>query len=410
MLSSILRRLRQISRRIYVRVILIAVLSLLAVGLAPVLAPFIPEDFAQNIGADALGPILTILASSMLGVTTFSLTIMVTGFTKATSQWTPRSQNILREDTVTHSVLANFLGAYLYSLMAIILRATDVFDHRDVVVLFGVTLIVVALVVVSFIRWIVHLEGIGSLHRTASALEEQAATAIAGEGAAPCLGCRPLTDPLAQIPDHTVPVRAEVGGYLLQIFEDRLQGVATLHDGRIFVIVPVGQFVYPGDVLAYVDGIGRQEDDAFAKLRAAMPIGDMRSFEQDPAFALTTLSEIALRALSPGINDPGTAVDIANRLGRCLALLDAPTKASAPRLDRVWLPGVTADALVKAAFDPMSRCAGGAAEVHSGILYNLDKLTDARNPDLALAAATCAERCRKRAAHLVADIDQGLLV
>jgi hypothetical protein len=188
MIRSILRWLRQQSRRIHVRVILFAVLNMAALAVAALIGPLIPDDMGDLIGAEAVDTILQVIATSMLAVVTFSLTIMVTAFSRAEGQWTPRSHILLREDTRTHSVLATFLGAYLYALIAIILRAADVFGENEMVVLFFTTLLVVAAIVISIIRWILHLEGYGSLTVTARQMEAPGRRCGARGGAFPRTG------------------------------------------------------------------------------------------------------------------------------------------------------------------------------------------------------------------------------
>ena len=65
-------------------------------------------------------------------------------------------------------------------------------------------------------------------------------------------------------------------------------------------------------------------DDELERLRNAFTLGEQRSFEQDPRFGLCVLSEIASRALSPAVNDPGTAIDI---IGRAVRLFSLPVQA-----------------------------------------------------------------------------------
>ena len=399
MLSTILRRGRQISRRLPVRVILFAVLNLVALAVAKFVSPIVPDWLGERIGAKAVDPILSIIASSMLAVTTFSLTIMLMGLQRASSQWTPRSHLILREDTITQSVLANFLGAYLFALVAIILRAADVFDQRDIVVLFGMTLIVVALIIISFIRWIVHLEGLGSLPSTAAQIENRTSEALRRIAEHPSKGAHPLTDPATQIPDGALPFRASQHGYVQQIFEQSLQEIAEKNDLRIFIVTSVGRYLHKDDLLGFVaTPNGALEDDLASKINAGVAIADLRSFEQDPVFGLAVMAEIATRALSPGVNDPGTAIDVVYRLGH-LVTLAAPQEQSAakPTFDRLYLPPVDLSELLNASFDPICRYAGDAVEVQLAIQNALSRVMIHAAPDLAEEARKAARQCAERA-------------
>ncbi|MCI1114058.1 DUF2254 domain-containing protein, partial [Stenotrophomonas maltophilia] len=77
-----------------------------------------------------------------------------------------------------------------------------------------------------------------------------------------------------------------------------------------------GAFLHPGRPLAHVAGGSSDIDGA---IRDAFSIGDERSYDQDPRFGLAVMAEIASRALSPAVNDSGTAIDVIGRLVRVLA-------------------------------------------------------------------------------------------
>ncbi len=110
------------------------------------------------VGADALETVLTTLASSMLTVTTFSLSILSLAFRAAEASAPPRAVLILREDHTTHRILSTFIGAFSFSLTGIILLATPIMSNATRFVLFIVAILVVMQVVVAIIRWIHHIE------------------------------------------------------------------------------------------------------------------------------------------------------------------------------------------------------------------------------------------------------------
>jgi uncharacterized membrane protein len=402
MFTTILRWARQQSRRIHVRVILFAVLNLVVLGMAMVIGPFIPEGFAGLVGADAVDTILPVLASSMLAVVTFSLTIMVTGFSRAESQWTPRSHALLRQDSVTHSVLATFLGAFLYALIGMILRAADVFGDRELVVLFFTTVGVALWIVVAIIRWIVHLDAYGSLAFTADLIENRAEEALTALARHPAHGGR-LVAPGARPPMGGVCVKAARGGYIEQIYEGVLQETAEFLDGEIYVTQPVGGFVQPGDVLASVVSDKPPGDEIAAAIRAAIPVGAARTFELDPIHAVATLAEVGTRALSPGVNDPNTAVDVVYRLARVMAVMAQEEPEEAPRCDRVWIATVPLPRLFEVSFGAVARYAGNAMEVHLALQDALGSLARLERTDLADAARSAAEDHARRAREALTD-------
>ena len=125
MRSKVAWLLGRLTRKIWIRVVAFAALAIVAVGVAKLLAPYVPPAWAARIGADAVEKILSILATSMLAVTTFSLSIAVSAFSAAASTATPRATALLQEDRTTQNVLATFLGAFLFSLLGLIALRTD---------------------------------------------------------------------------------------------------------------------------------------------------------------------------------------------------------------------------------------------------------------------------------------------
>ncbi|WP_375172791.1 DUF2254 domain-containing protein [Pseudooceanicola sp.] len=390
MLPTILRRLHEFSRRLVVRVLLIAFCAVLAIVLAKVFGGAIPLGLSDRIGADAVDRILSIIANSMLAVTTFSLTIMAASHRIAQTQWTPRAHQVLLQDTTTHTVLATFVGAYLYAIAVIVLRETAVFQGEELVVLFFVTLAVVALVIIAMIRWISYMEVLGSLIETAGRIEKQADMAYRMRCEHPALGGVPLT---GAPPEDTVAVLAEQTGYIQQVYQDRLQEDAEEAGVHVYLDRSVGAFVHRGEVLARVGGT---DADCADMVRRHISIGTLRNYTQDPEFGLQNLTEIGQRALSPGINDPGTAVDMIRRVTRILLGASVVREADENILyDRVHVPPLPRDVLVIASIGAILRDGLSHPEVVAAARGSLAAL--ARQGDPAIAGA---------ARNLTAELDE----
>ncbi|GGH19224.1 Uncharacterized membrane protein [Cribrihabitans marinus] len=391
MISMFFQLARQILRKLYVRVLLIAALSVVSVLLAKQLDWLIPEGVAERIGADSVDPILATLASSMLAVTIFSLTMMTSAHRAAETQWSPRTHVILKDDTLTHSVLAVFVGAFLFSLCAMVLRHTPFFGERESVALFGVTAVVIVMIVVSIIRWIAHLEDLGSLNNTVSQVEQRAGRALRTLGASGCYGAREMEQ------EHDpggFPVPARRAGYVEQVFLDILQSQAAGDDTQVYVLALPGDYVQEGQVLARIGGAAgadrsRDYDEGFRIARA-------RSFVQDPRFGVAVLADIASRALSPGINDPGTAIHVVDRLSSLL-LLAGEGAGGKTRFDRVWIRALDAGVLFEDSFDRIARDAGGMVEVQVAIQCALGAIAARADDRMARAATDCAARSLARA-------------
>ena len=113
--------IERLSWRLWVCVAAMAFLSLLALALAAVIEPYLPDKIANALVEEDLLPVLSILASSMLAVSTFSLGTMVSAHRGPASNATPRVHQLLMQDATTINVLSIFIGAFVYSLTAILL-------------------------------------------------------------------------------------------------------------------------------------------------------------------------------------------------------------------------------------------------------------------------------------------------
>lgn len=383
----------RISKRPWFRASLFSVLGIATALVALAVAPYIPYDMPTKIGSDAVDNILNVLASSMLAVTTFSLSIMVAAYGSATSNVTPRAISLLVEDPTTQNTLSTFIGSFIFSLVGIIALSTGLYGAQGRVVLFAATIIVVILVVYALLRWIDQLSGLGRVAETTARVEKAATQALCQRMEQPFLGGRPLeVNPIA-IPGAR-PLYADKIGFVQHIDMPAL-GALTQDDAcAVYICVLPGVFVEPTQPIAWAVGIEARCD---AKLRAAFVIGAQRTFERDPRFGITVLAEIASRALSPGINDQGTAVDVIGRGLRVLSHLSRPTPPEQPRYERVFAPGLGVADMIDDFFTPIAR--DGAAIVEVGLclqqaLASLGRLGDAA---IMVAAHRQAELALKRA-------------
>ena len=151
------------------------------------------------------------------------------------------------------------------------------------------------------------------------------------------------------------------------------------------------------------------------QLRAAFSIGRDRTFDEDPRFGLIVLSEIACRALSPAVNDPGTAIDVIGSLVRLLAdwcapLTDHDADASEPLFPLVEVPGLSLDDMLDDAFRAIARDGAGTIEVVVRLQKAFQALAAVGDDQVREAALRQALSARARAeAALTASDDQTLL-
>ncbi len=383
MLSRIYWLLRKAAKQLWFTVALYSVVGVVTALSALVLDPLIPLSMSRNIGADAVDRILEILASSMLAVATFSIATMVQAFASAASVATPRATQLLIEDSTAQQALATFIGTFVFSLVSIIALSTGLYGPSGRLVLFGVTLLVIALIIVTLLRWIDRLSKLGRVGETVDQVEAATASAILSRRRRPYLGGHPA----AQVSGDADDVHGDAIGYIERIDMGALAEVAKEMDCDIHVRTLPGSFATPDRALASITK--RLEKEVAARVRDAFVIEDARTFPQDPRFGFIVLAEIASRALSPAINDPGTAIDVIGTIVRLLGQWSSPHKVDGEdevKYPRVFVPPLRAQQLIEDAFTPIARDGAGMIEVGIRLQKALRSVAAMGDPSLREAA------------------------
>ena len=262
--------------------------------------------------------VLATIVGAMVALTGFALTVSVLGVQMAAGTFSARYMRILYRDPLLKSLLAVLVGTTTFSFA--LLRHTESGSVPDL----GVTA-AGGLVLVSLILFLVFLDRF--LHR----LRPVAVTAFVASA-----GRRAFEEDLAaaaarETPD-VLPPRYSVGEKPVRVVRSTGAGAIQAYDGRglvryarasrcrLILLHGVGDFVPDGAALIEVYGEDPGEA-ADGKLRGMIALGDERTIEQDPAFAIRIMVDIANRALSPAVNDPTTAVQVLNHLGDTLRLI-----------------------------------------------------------------------------------------
>lgn len=374
-------------RNLGLRVTLYALLSVLVAFVSPVVRVYLGDVVPWEIDFAAVTPVLTILASSMLAVSTFSLNIMVTAHRTASETTTPRVHRILMEDTTTQSVLSTFIGAFVYAFASIVLFQSGFYAPDAAVIVMGVTILVAVLVVVAMLRWVQYLSDLGSVDDSLDQAEERARAALATVADWPAFGANPITGDTV-VPVSVTPIRARLSGYIQLIDVDQLEECRP-ERGLVYVAHAPGAHVLKGDVLARVTGdVSEAVEAALCK---AFTLGDRRTQEQDAAYGLTVLSEIASKALSPGVNDPGTAIEAIVRLKGLLWRYARAGSPAEPTAAHVFVPTQDAEMLMAAAFAAVARDGAGIVEVAEHLQHTLAALAGSENKEIVATAVALSE-------------------
>lgn len=391
--SFFLNRLRD---RLWVKPLAVCVLSILAAIVARLTDYTALARLVPVIAQDTVETLLSIMASSMLGIAVFSVASMVSAYASASSTATPRSFPLVVADDVSQNALSIFVGAFVFSIVALFAVTNDYFETAGRFVIFVLTVIVFAAVVVIFIRWTDRIARLGRMGPTIDKVEATAARALKRRRDAPTLHGVPLRSPW-----RGRPVFAASVGYVQHIDMAALQAWAEEAQVRLQVAALPGTFATPERPLAYVstrpDEQTELDCEAVAK---AFQIGDDRLFDDDPRFGLVVLSEIADRALSPAINDPGTAIDVIGTLVVLFVLWSTPAEArdeDAPHYDRVEVPELSVRDMFDDAFTPIGRDGAGMVEVMVRLQKGLGTLAALGNAQIREAAEHHGRVALKRA-------------
>jgi uncharacterized membrane protein len=367
----------QFSRKLIYRAIIIGLLSAVSALLGLLLDEYVPQAWTFDLGASAVDNLLSIIASSMLAVTTFSLSTVVAAYASATSTATPRATSLLLDDTVTQNMLATFIGAFIYAIVAIVLLKAGAYGPSGRFVLFVVTIVVIGLIVMMLVRWIDFLMRFGRLGNVLDRIEDKAVETMTALRKRPCLDGQLYEGDPDRKPPGTTAIEANSAGYVQFIDMEALAGIARDH-GEVTVAALPGNLVSPGLTLAYVKAEESSElADAVCK---AFVIGARRTFDQDPRLALITMSEVASRALSPAVNDPGTAIEVLSRHVRIFTSWHKAGSEVEPSFANVRLPAISMDDMFEDAFAAIGRDGAAHVEVVIRMMKSLMALAASDQP------------------------------
>ncbi len=322
-------------------------------------------------GAEGARGLLTVVASSMITIAGVVFSITLVALSLASSQYTSRVLGNFLGDSVTQSVLGAFVGIFAYCL--VVLRTIRGGDEDQFVpsiaVLVGLLLGLVGIgVLIYFIHHI--STSIQASHILAAATAEtvRAVDHLFPEGA----GEEGAEEVPAAIDAERAwhLVTADRTGYVQSLDTKSLLAFASERETVVRMERRVGQFVIAGEPLAAVLKQAPSEDDV-RQLRGMYAVGIQRTIEQDAAFGVRQIVDVALKALSPGVNDTTTAVMCLDHLTAILARLTNRRVESCFRSQdgvlRLLTRGPSYADLVGEAFDQIRQNAGGNVAVLEGL-------------------------------------------
>ena len=306
----------------------------------------VPDDWLQGLGwsytggADGASLLLGTVAGSMIAIagTVFSMTLVVLSL--ASSQLGPRLLRNFMRDTANQVVLGTFVATFVYCLLVLrtVRRADEVAFVPHLSVSIGVLLAIVSIgVLIYFIHHVsVSIQADEVVARVGRELQEGIDRLYPGQLGKPGSDVSKAPGE-AELPvafaREARPLRSLADGYLQLIDADALMALASEEDLLLRLERRPGHYVDEGAALVMVWPGHRVTEALVGKMNDAFVLGNQRTAAQDIEFSFQQLVEIAVRALSPGINDPFTAIACVDRLGSALCRLARRDMPSPLRFD-----------------------------------------------------------------------------
>lgn len=361
-------------------------------------------DFLPDIGADLLIKLVTIIATTMLGVATFAVASMVSAYATASSTATPRAFKALVADNESQTALSVFIAAYIFAIMALITVEIGFLDKLGRFILFVAVLLYFAWVILTFVSWVDSIARLGRMGNTIGRVESETLEALRTWGPTRRLGAAAGHAPADAVAvyvkeaDPGTDTRGEGIGHVMHLDLERLNDCAKENGAQVYLEASVGDFVTPAKPIARLVADGSAVEKMADAIRSAVVLGPQRSFDMDPRFGFVTLSEIARRALSPGINDSGSAIDVLKSLTRLFLLwdriIDDPGKI---RYSNVHLAPLDEARMFDDAFPSIARDGAGLVEVGLALQACFGALADADSPQIRDAALDHSRQAQARA-------------
>lgn len=281
-------------------------------------------------GAAGARSMLSAIAGSLITVTGVVFSVTIVALQLASSQFTPRVLGSFMADRVNQGVLGVFIGTFTYTLLVLRTIRSEADDRALFVPHIAVTIALV-LLLVSIAALIIYINhSARSIQASVILQRETERTLGRVEVLFPERVGRPVRDLSEDAHDASVPtgssrvVLASHSGYVQALHADALWKLDDAPRARPITIrmdVAIGAFVFPGKRLATVWPVDVVDARVESLVRSAFALGTERTIEQDVEFGLVVIADIALRALSPGINDPTTALQCIDRLTEILAAM-----------------------------------------------------------------------------------------
>jgi len=383
---------------------MVPALCCLGALVAGIIMPEVDEQLAEYVpfifqaGPDGARAMLSTIAGAMISVTglVFSITIVVLQL--ASSQFSPRVLRTFLDDRTPQVTLGVFTSSFVYSLtvMRNVSGSSDGNAEPVPQIALSVAFVLVLVSVGMFLAFIHHItqaisvdtiiravgkDTVGLLMRGRSMSRDTESDGGGDRGESDD------SDEVAPKRSRQVVVVADGDGYLNYVDHHALMNVAARHHATITLLYPLGTYLVPSQPMALVTASGPDDDQGWpAMVRRHISLTWRRSMEQDITFGIRQLVDIGERALSPGVNDPTTAVQVTNELHSILHQIVVTGQVPTALRDddgvlrvvsREWTFGEYLDLSV----DEMAHWGASSLQIPARLLQMLTQLQQIADPE-----------------------------
>ncbi|MEO8247495.1 MAG: DUF2254 domain-containing protein [Chloroflexota bacterium] len=359
-----------------------AVLALVMVGIDHA-TPDVVADFPLVFGGgvDGARGLLSSIAGSMITVAGVTFSITVVALQLASSQFSPRVLRNFMRDRSSQVVLGAFIGSFAYAILVLrsIRGGQDGAEPFVPSVAVTVGILLALLAMGMFVFFIHHIASRIQLSSIVANIADETTDKVRREWTLEAPDGGPAELP-AEPPNR---IAAQGSGYLQLVDEEGLKRIATDRDLVLRLDVKPGAWAQQDAPLFSVwPAAAARGDDLTDQLQAHVSLGAQRSIEVDAAFGIRQLVDVALKAISPGINDPTSAADCVVRLGQILVAAGRRHHPPTVHRDdggqlRLVVPRDDWPALVGVAFDQLRQYGAGNVDTAIAMARTLGTIATA---------------------------------
>lgn len=266
--------------------------------------------------ADSARSFVSLAATSLATVTTLTLTLTVVSLQLASSQYSPRLIEHYRSDRTTHVVFSLFLGTFAFAVATLLNVRVGDDDAPGLVP--GIAISVLVVLVITSLAALVFF-----VHRVTQSMQVESILQRVRDRAFEAIGTRAPEQPsdagddIPEPPSDGTLIRSRRSGFYASLDRERCRAFRPDGSRRVWIVVRPGDNVIAGTPVAVVDGeVG---DDVRDEVERWLRFDAERWVESDVAYGVRSLVDVALKGLSPGVNDPTTATLAIHRIGEVFA-------------------------------------------------------------------------------------------